>query len=102
MNLDEVLAGRTRWYVECANNLDFLRRMPDASVDAIVTDPPAGINFMNAKFDSDKGGRDAWIEWLRSVFVEVLRVAKPGAHALVWALPRTPDERQLDMFGRAV
>lgn len=26
--------------------LDVLREMPDASVDAVVTDPPAGIHFM--------------------------------------------------------
>gem|GEM_PF-5425793 len=63
--------------------------METASVDAIVTDPPAGIAFMNAAWDKDKGGRDAWIAWLAEVFTEARRVAKPGAHALVWALPRT-------------
>lgn len=61
---------------------------PD-SVDAIVTDPPAGIGFMGREWDSDKGGRDAWTEWLSSVMREALRVIKPGGHALVWALPRT-------------
>lgn len=61
---------------------------PD-SVDAIVTDPPAGIGFMGREWDSDKGGRDAWIGWLSSVMREALRVLKPGGHALVWALPRT-------------
>ena len=61
---------------------------PD-SVDAIVTDPPAGIGFMGAEWDSDKGGRDAWVAWLTDVMVNALRVLKPGGHALVWALPRT-------------
>ena len=59
------------------------------SVDAVVCDPPAGINFMNVAFDSDRGGRDAWVAWLAAALSEALRVAKPGAHALVWALPRT-------------
>jgi len=71
------------------DNLDVMRGMADASVDAIVTDPPAGINFMNVAFDSDRGGRDAWIAWLAGVMAEAYRVAKPGAHAVVWALPRT-------------
>lgn len=39
--------------------------------------------------DSLKGGRDQWINWLQEVMTEVLRVLKPGAHGLVWALPRT-------------
>lgn len=57
--------------------------------DAIVTDPPAGIAFMNKSWDKDKGGRDNWIAWMAQVASECLRVVKPGAHALVWALPRT-------------
>lgn len=69
--------------------IEVLRSLPDASVDAIVTDPPAGIAFMGKSWDTDKGGRDAWIAWLAEVAAECLRVAKPGAHALVWALPRT-------------
>jgi len=59
------------------------------SVDAIVTDPPAGIGLMGREWDSDKGGRDAWVAWLADVMREALRVLKPGGHALVWALPRT-------------
>lgn len=63
--------------------------MPDASVDAVVTDPPAGIAFMGKAWDGDKGGREAWIDWLAAIMAEALRVLKPGGHALVWALPRT-------------
>lgn len=69
--------------------LEVLRTIPDASVDACVTDPPAGIAFMGKDWDRDKGGRDAWIAWLAEIMGEVLRVLKPGGHALVWALPRT-------------
>lgn len=66
-----------------------LAEIPDASVDAIVTDPPAGVSFMNRSWDSDRGGRDRWIEWLTVRMEQALRVLKPGGHALVWALPRT-------------
>ncbi|HEU4752420.1 MAG TPA: DNA methyltransferase [Armatimonadota bacterium] len=75
--------------VHAGDCLDLLRTMPDASVDAVVTDPPAGIAFMGKDWDRDKGGRDAWVAWLTSVMTEVRRVLKPGGHALVWALPRT-------------
>lgn len=66
-----------------------LRTLPDNSVDSLVTDPPAGISFMGKSWDDDKGGRDEWIAWLASVMRECHRVMKPGAHGLVWALPRT-------------
>ena len=66
-----------------------MQTLPDASVDAVVTDPPAGIGFMKREWDSDKGGRDAWVAWLRDVLRECHRVMKPGAHAFLWALPRT-------------
>jgi site-specific DNA-methyltransferase (adenine-specific) len=69
--------------------IEVLRQMPDNSVDAIVTDPPAGISFMGKSWDTDKGGRDHWIEWMQEIAMECKRVLKPGGHALVWAIPRT-------------
>jgi len=89
MTIADVLEGRTRWHVEQGDCLDVLRSMPDASVDALVTDPPAGIGFMGKTWDTDKGGRDVWVAWLAARMREALRVMKPGAHGLVWALPRT-------------
>lgn len=69
--------------------LSALRELPDGSLDSLVTDPPAGISMMNAAWDSDKGGRAQWVAWMTEVMRECLRVLKPGAHGLVWALPRT-------------
>jgi hypothetical protein len=73
--------------------LEVLKTLPDNSVDSVVTDPPAGIGFMSSgkkdHWDSDKGGRDHWIGWMSEVMSECKRVMKPGAHGLVWALPRT-------------
>src|SRR3990167_221582 len=65
-----------------------MRGMADNSVDAIVTDPPAGISFMGKTWDHDKGGRREWIAWMTEVMGECLRVLKPGGHARVWAVPR--------------
>ena len=69
--------------------LEELAKLAPESVDAVVTDPPAGISFMGHDWDGDKGGRDGWVGWLTRVMRECLRVLKPGGHSLVWALPRT-------------
>lgn len=69
--------------------LDILKTMEADSVDSLVTDPPAGISFMGKDWDHHKGGRDSWVAWMTEVMRECLRVLKPGAHGLVWALPRT-------------
>lgn len=75
--------------VLCGDAIEVLAGMEAESFSAIVTDPPAGISFMNRAWDGDKGGRDAWIAWMQGIAAECLRVCKPGAHALVWSLPRT-------------
>lgn len=79
----------TEWAVVNDDSASFLTKLPDSSFDALVTDPPAGIGFMGKTWDSDRGGRDGWIKWLSSVMREVFRLLKPGAHGLVWAIPRT-------------
>lgn len=73
----------------CGDALEVLQAYDDNVFDAIVCDPPCGISFMSAKWDSNKGGRDQWIAWLASIMREALRTLKPGGHCLVWALPRT-------------
>lgn len=87
--LTDVLSGNKLWAVEHGNALKVLRQLPDACADSMVTDPPSGIGFMGKEWDLDKGGRDKWIAWLAEIAGEALRVLKPGAHALVWAIPRT-------------
>jgi DNA modification methylase len=69
--------------------LEELKKLKPNSVDSLVTDPPAGISFMGKEWDGDKGGSKQWIAWLSQVMQECLRVLKPGAHGLVWAIPRT-------------
>lgn len=80
-----------RWGVQVHHGdcLNVMQEFPDCSVDSVVTDPPAGIAFMGRSWDSDRGGRDRWVEWLAVRMEQALRVLKPGGHALVWALPRT-------------
>lgn len=61
--------------------LDILRDMPDASVDAVVTDPPYGLSFMGKRWDYDVPSVAIWSE--------CLRVLKPGGHLLSFGGSRT-------------
>lgn len=70
---------------DCAK---ILRRMDPWIVDAVVTDPPAGIAFMGKGWDKFKG-RSRFIDFLTERLSECLRSAKPGAVLLCWSLPRT-------------
>lgn len=62
------------------NNLDVLPKIPDASIDAIVTDPPYGLAFMGKSWDKTLPDPRTWSE--------ALRVLKPGGHALIFGAPR--------------
>lgn len=63
--------------------LDVLRTLPDASVDAVVTDPPYELGFMGNTWD--KTG-DAF---KHQVWAECLRILKPGGHLLAFGATRT-------------
>lgn len=78
-----------RWRLLQGDCLGVLKELPAESAHALVCDPPAGIEFMSQAWDHHKGGRAQWVQWFASVMREALRVLKPGAHGLVWAMPRT-------------
>jgi site-specific DNA-methyltransferase (adenine-specific) len=70
------------------HSLEQLKSLKENSLDSMVTDPPAGIAFMGKAWDS-YDSLHHFQEDLAVIFKEALRVLKPGAHGLVWALPRT-------------
>jgi len=63
------------------NSLDVLKTLEENSVDSIVTDPPYGLSFMGKKWDYDVPSKELW--------VEAMRVLKPGGHLLSFAGSRT-------------
>lgn len=65
--------------------LEVLATLPEASVDAIVTDPPYALGFMSKTWDKQPDFQD----WCRTWAVECLRVLKPGGHMLAFGGTRT-------------
>jgi len=105
------------------DSIEAMSLIESDSIDTIITDPPAGIYFMGKKWDDlrayevrtargkeiavavnalvDAGALESWeagfllftVDWAN----EALRVARPGASALVWAIPRTLDLTQIGL-----
>jgi site-specific DNA-methyltransferase (adenine-specific) len=57
--------------------------MEDASIDAVVTDPPYELGFMGKAWDA------AGVAYSGDLWAEVLRVLKPGGHLLAFGGTRT-------------
>lgn len=75
----------TLYHGDC---LDALAELPDASVDAVVTDPPYALEFMGRSWDGWSSPR-AFQEWCALWATECLRVLKPGGHMLAFGGSRT-------------
>jgi len=61
--------------------LEKMQDIPEASVDAIVSDPPYGLEFMGKHWDKGVPSVEFW--------VEMLRVLKPGGYLLSFGGTRT-------------
>lgn len=97
------------------DSLEVLRRMPDNSVHAVVTDPPYGLGQTTPERVAEcvsawargeewvpkgKGFMNkSWDAWVPppALWREVLRVLMPGGHALVFAGSRTQDLMSLSL-----
>ena len=98
-----------------ADSLDLLKTLPDNSVHAVVTDPPYGLGNTSPAQVAEcllawsqgltwtpKGSGfmgKSWDAWVPppELWREVLRVLRPGGHALVFAGSRTSDLMSLSL-----
>lgn len=103
----------TLYHGDC---LDILTELPDESIDAVVTDPPYGLEFMGKEWDGADGFRrslnaadasrdsvfgrtsrtspeyradNSFQQWCTAWATECLRVLKPGGHLLAFGGSRT-------------
>jgi DNA modification methylase len=70
-----------RYDVHEGDCLQIMPTLEAESVDAVVCDPPYGLEFMGKDWDHGVPGEHFWSE--------ALRVAKPGAHLLAFGGTRT-------------
>lgn len=63
------------------DNRESLKTLADNSIDAIVTDPPYGIDFLGKAWDANTGALET--------YQECLRVLKPGGYILAFSAART-------------
>ena len=63
------------------DNRTTLKTLADNSIDAIITDPPYGIDFLGKAWDANTGALET--------YQECLRVLKPGGHILAFSAART-------------
>jgi hypothetical protein len=74
----EIIGNATLYLGDC---FEVMQTMLENSVDSIVTDPPYGLSFMGKHWDHGVPSAEVW--------VECLRVLKPGGHLLAFAGTRT-------------
>ena len=70
--------------IVCGDCLDIMRQMPDGCVDAVITDPPYGLDFRGEQWDSDI---PEWLEEARRISETVVFTTAPTTQ---WDYPR-PD-----------
>ena len=96
--------------IRLGDSLNLLESIPDNSVDALITDPPYGISFMNKDWDKFNEITDittqgsfskytgiktlprnkpfGMLKFFTPIWKEAIRVLKPGAFAFVMCSPR--------------
>ncbi len=69
----------------CGDCLEVMRGMPDGCVDAVVTDPPYG---MNKDFGNDSDRESNTLTLIEGMFPEITRLLRDGGMVYVFNSPR--------------
>src|SRR5512146_511960 len=68
-------------------NQTILSQLTGITVDALVTDPPAGVGMLGKSWDTFDKAR--FIAYVADVLRRSTTLMRGGAYALIWTLPRT-------------
>lgn len=70
--------------------LEYIKSIPDNSVDLVLTDPPYFIGFDGGKgWDSQWSTEQQYLDWCYEWTVECVRVLKPERMLVVWGTLKT-------------
>lgn len=70
--------------------LEYVRSLPDNSVDMVLTDPPYFIGFDRGKgWDSQWSSEAEYLAWCKEWTDECARVLRPGRMLVVWGTLKT-------------
>lgn len=70
--------------------LEYLKNLPDASADLVLTDPPYFIGFDGGKgWDSQWENEEDYLDWCKEWTRECVRVLKEGRMLIVWGTLKT-------------
>jgi len=78
-------AEKGQSYLLQGDSYDWLKKIPENSIDSVVCDPPYMINFMSKEFDKSEGNPAGDVEFWKLV----LKTMKPGSHLLAAGIGRT-------------
>jgi len=77
-----------RTQLHLGDALDVLAGLDDASIDAVICDPPYGLGVMGKAWDTAASARD-YQAWCEAWACQALRVLRPGGHLLAFGGTRT-------------
>ncbi|MBJ3617605.1 site-specific DNA-methyltransferase, partial [Salmonella enterica subsp. enterica serovar Weltevreden] len=77
-----------------ADSLEFIKTLPENSIDAIITDPPY-YRVKNNAWDNQWPTVADYLAWLDEFFAEFWRVLRPAGSLYVFCGPKLSSDTEL-------
>ncbi|CAN5537221.1 hypothetical protein BH11PLA2_BH11PLA2_16350 [soil metagenome] len=70
--------------ITCGDCLEWLPKIASKSIDAVIFDPPWGINYERDQQRERNNDPDGYWAWFQPIFKQTMRVLKPGGLWACW------------------